>query len=237
MKAEVDKLDINKPVNVATKFSNFKTNVDNVDVGKLKTVFVDLKKLSYVWDNEVVENTKFNTLNTKVNKLDKKTPHVTALIHINQYNTDKQNLVKKFGDIDKKNKYKCFEYKISEFENKIPDTSSLVTTNVPNAKISKVENKIPDHAKYVTNQEFIKLTREMFAVRLKQANSVHKIDFDNKLIRSNRRFSWNNAKYLEDQKKLNSLIRTDYNFFLGWIYFTTNDGSQNTFVYQSTLIV
>ena len=110
-----------------------------------------------------------------------------------------------------------------------------MTTNVPNAKISKVENKIPDHAKYVTNQEFIKLTREMFAVRLKQANSVHKIDFDNKLIRSNRRFSWNNAKYLEDQKKLNSLIRTDYNFSLGWIYFITNDGSQNTFVYQSTL--
>ena len=65
-----------------------------------------------------------------------------------------------------------------------------MTTNVPNAKISKVENKIPDHAKYVTNQEFIKLTREMFATRLKQANSVHKTDFDNKLIRSNRRFSW-----------------------------------------------
>ena len=107
MKAEVDKLDVNKPVNVATKLSNFKTNVDIADVGKLKTVFVDLKKLSYVLDNEVVEKTKFNTLNTKVNKLDKKTPHVTALIHINQYNTDKQNLVKKIGDIDKKNKYKC----------------------------------------------------------------------------------------------------------------------------------
>ena len=195
MKAEVDKLDINKPVNVATKLSNFKTNVDNVDVGKLKTVFVDLKKLSYALDNKVVENTKFNTLNTKVNKLDKKTSHVFALIHINQYNTDKQNLVKKLEILIKKNKYKCvsgyncFEYKISEVENKIPDTSSLVTTNVPNAKISKVENKIPDHAKYVTNQEFIKLTREMFATRLKQANSVHKTDFDNKLIRSNRRFS------------------------------------------------
>ena len=102
MKAEVDKLDINKPVNVATKLSNFKTNVDNVDVGKLKTVFVDLKKLSYVLDNKVVENTKFNTLNTKVNKLDKKTSHVFALIHINQCNTDKQNLVKKLEILIKK---------------------------------------------------------------------------------------------------------------------------------------
>ena len=117
MKAEVDKLDINKPVNVATKLSNFKTNVDNVDVGKLKTVFVDLKKLSYVLDNKVVENTKFNTLNTKVNKLDKKTPHVTALIHINQYNTDKQNLFKKLEILIKKT-----------------NTSVLVTTTVLNTK-------------------------------------------------------------------------------------------------------
>ena len=35
--------------------------------------------------------------------------------------------------------------------------------------------------------------------------------------------------------KLNSLITNDYNFFLGRMYFTSNDGSQNTFVYQPTL--
>ena len=33
---------------------------------------MDLKKLSDVLDNEVVKNTKFNTLKTKVNNLDKK---------------------------------------------------------------------------------------------------------------------------------------------------------------------
>ena len=43
------------------------------------------------------------------------------------------------------------------------------------------------------------------------------------------------TKYLEVQKKLNSLITKDYNFFLGRIYFTSNDGSQNTFVYQPTI--
>ena len=32
--------------------------------------------------------------------------------------------------------------KISEVENKIPNTSNLVTTNVLNTKISEVENKI-----------------------------------------------------------------------------------------------
>ena len=42
-------------------------------------------------------------------------------------------------------------------------------------------------------------------------------------------------KYLEIQKKLNSLITKDYNFFLGRIYFTSNDESQNTFAYRPTL--
>ena len=37
------------------------------------------------------------------------------------------------------------------------------------------------------------------------------------------------------QKKLNSLITKDYNFFLGRIYFISNDGSQNIFVYQPRL--
>ena len=34
---------------------------------------------------------------------------------------------------------------------------------------------------------------------------------------------------------MNSLTTKDYNFFLGRMYFTSNDGSQNTFVYQPTL--
>ena len=57
-----------------------KTAVDDLDVGKLKTVPVD---------NEVVKNTKFNTLKTKVNSFKKKIPEATTLIHISQYNTDK----------------------------------------------------------------------------------------------------------------------------------------------------
>ena len=67
LKAEVDELDINKLINVPTNLSNLKTKVDDLDVGKLKTVPVDLKKLRDVVDNEVVKNTKFNTLKTKVN--------------------------------------------------------------------------------------------------------------------------------------------------------------------------
>ena len=72
-----------------------KTKVDYLDVGKLKTVLVDLKKLSDIVDNEVVKTTKFSTLKTKVNSLEKKIPDATTSIYINQYTTDKQNLEKK----------------------------------------------------------------------------------------------------------------------------------------------
>ena len=67
LQAEVDKLDINKLVNVPTSLNNLKTKVDNLDVGKLKTAPIDLKKLSDVVDNDVFKNKKFNTLNIKVN--------------------------------------------------------------------------------------------------------------------------------------------------------------------------
>ena len=44
LKAEVEKLDINKLVNFPTSLDNLKTKVDNLDFGRLKTIFVDLKK-------------------------------------------------------------------------------------------------------------------------------------------------------------------------------------------------
>ena len=43
LKAYVDKLDINK-TNVPTSLNNLKIKVDDLDVGKLKTVPVDWKK-------------------------------------------------------------------------------------------------------------------------------------------------------------------------------------------------
>ena len=61
----------------------------------MKTVPVDFKKLSDVVDTEVVKHTKFNTLKAKVSNLEKKITDATTLIHINQYNTDQQNLEKK----------------------------------------------------------------------------------------------------------------------------------------------
>ena len=118
MKAEVDKLDINKVTNVPTSLNKLKTIVDDLDAVKLKTVPVDLKNLSDVVDNEVVKKTKFNPIKTKVNSLEKNIPDTATLIHTNSLlfnvssiNTGKQNLGEKIGDVDKK----------------VPDLSGLVT--------------------------------------------------------------------------------------------------------------
>ena len=72
MKAEVDKLDNNKLINVRASLNNLKTKVNDLDFGKMKAVPVDLKKLSDAIDNEAVKNKKTNTLKTKVHNLDKK---------------------------------------------------------------------------------------------------------------------------------------------------------------------
>ena len=55
LKAEVDKLDINKLTNASINLNNLKTKVDDLDVGKLNPVPVDLKKLRDVLNNEVAE--------------------------------------------------------------------------------------------------------------------------------------------------------------------------------------
>ena len=113
-------------------------------------------------------------------------------IHINQYNTDKQNLHKNIGDIDKK-------------------IQIQVTTTILNTKISKVDEKVPYNSQYITTQEFNMLTAEKFAARLKQADLVNKTDFDNKLTSFNRRITSNKTKYLEVPKKINSVKTEDYN--------------------------
>ena len=53
-----------------------------------------------------------------------------------------------------------------------------------------------------------------------------KTDFDNKLTSFDKQITSIITKYLEVQRKLNSVITKEYNFFLGRIYFTCNDGSK-----------
>ena len=55
-----------------------------------------MRKLSDIVDNEIIKITKFNTLKTKVDNLDKKIPDTSTLVQINQYKkTDKKKLKEK----------------------------------------------------------------------------------------------------------------------------------------------
>ena len=78
LKAQVDKLNIAKLVNVPTSLNNLKTKVDDIEDGELKTVLIDLKKLNDVVDNEVVKITKLKTLKAKLINLNKKIPDASA---------------------------------------------------------------------------------------------------------------------------------------------------------------
>ena len=67
MRPEVERLDINKVVNVPTSLNKFKKkNVVDLDFDQLIIAPVDLTKLSDVVSKEVGINTKMNKLNMKI---------------------------------------------------------------------------------------------------------------------------------------------------------------------------
>ena len=61
LKSNVDKLDIDKLKNVPPYLSNLKNKVDKLDVDKLVPVPADLKKLSDVVKNDVSKKGEYNT--------------------------------------------------------------------------------------------------------------------------------------------------------------------------------
>ena len=74
LKAEVDKLDIDKLQSVANDLGNLKSKVDKLDIVKLRTIPVDLGKLSNVVKNDVAKNTEYNA---KIKNIEDKMPHIT----------------------------------------------------------------------------------------------------------------------------------------------------------------
>ena len=60
LKTEVDKLDIDKLKSLPNNLSNLKSKIDKLDIDKLTPVSVDLSKLSNVVKNEAVKKTEYN---------------------------------------------------------------------------------------------------------------------------------------------------------------------------------
>ena len=121
-----------------TNLAALKTEVDKIDTDKIKTVPDDLAKLSNVVKNDVVKNTDYNTLKSKVDGID-----TSAFVTRTKFTADTNAL----------------DDKIDKFEKKIPVLSDFVTTARFNHEkkllatktaLTTVENKIPDKSNLAT---------------------------------------------------------------------------------------
>ena len=88
-----------------SNLASLETEVDKIDADKLKTVPLDLAKLSNVIKNDVIKKTEYDQLVGKLNVIDNKN-----FVSKTKYEKDRSD----------------FEDKINKIEKKIPDISSLV---------------------------------------------------------------------------------------------------------------
>ena len=161
-----------------TNLAALKTEVDNIDTDKLKTVPNDLAKLSNVVKNDVVKKTGHNTLKNKVDAID-----TSGFVTRTKFTTDTNALDSKIDKIEKKipdisglatklsvtrliteqedytDKVKkkipdisglASKTELTAVENKIPDLSGLATASA----LTAVENKMPDITKLITKTDF-----------------------------------------------------------------------------------
>ena len=132
-----------------TNLAALKTEVDNIDTEKLKTVPHDLAKLSNVVKNGVVEKTEYNTLKNKIDAID-----TSGFVTRTKFTTDTNALDDKIDKIEKKipdisglatksNVTRVIteqEHNTDKVKKKIPDISGLASKT----ELTAVENKIPD---------------------------------------------------------------------------------------------
>ena len=107
-----------------------------------------------------------------------------------------------------------YNTKITELENKIPDTSNLATktalttleNKIPSVsnlvkkitKITNIENQLNNHNhdEYIYTSKFNTLATKFFKARLAQANLIRKTDFDAKLSSLNKTITKNKTGHL-----------------------------------------
>ena len=76
LKSNVDKLDIDKLKIIPINLRNLKSKTDKIDVDKLVPFPVDLSKLSNVVKNDIDKN---DVYNAKIKKIEDKIPDITKL--------------------------------------------------------------------------------------------------------------------------------------------------------------
>ena len=126
--------------------ASLKSDVDESDFHKLKTVPFDLSKLSSVVNNDVVKRTVYDKLVTKVNAIDTNEFVLKFNVTIINYFLKMKYLM--LVDLLKKKDYNT---KIIEIEGTTTSITDLATTTA----LSAVENKIPDVSNQVRKKQIM----------------------------------------------------------------------------------
>ena len=92
LKSDVDKLDIDKLKNVTSNLSHLKSKIDKLDVDKLVPVSFDLKKLSDLVKNDVIKK---DVYNAKIENIEDKIPNITNMATNTSLNAKEMKLEKK----------------------------------------------------------------------------------------------------------------------------------------------
>ena len=82
---------------VKSDLASLKAEIDKIDVDKLKTVLVDSSKLNNAVDNNFNQMTVYDKLAANVNAI-----HTNGYVLRSKYDTDKSDLEKEINDTDKK---------------------------------------------------------------------------------------------------------------------------------------
>ena len=117
-----------------SNLANLKTEFDELDIGKVVPIPVDLSKLSGVVKDDVVKKTVYNKLVAKIDNID-----TSNFVLKTECSTDKTELENKIPDTSGLVKKINYNTKITELENKIPDIRNLATKTA----LTAIENKIP----------------------------------------------------------------------------------------------
>ena len=154
-----------------TNLAALKTEVDKIDIDKLKTVPNDLAKLSNAVKNDVVKKTDFNAhdyvkktkfsadtnaLDDKIDKVDKKIPDFTNLATKSSVTILVRDLDDRIDKIDLSTLAKktslsnymltsTFNTKSTELENKLKDADIIAKSAV--TKANAIKNDLTDYAK------------------------------------------------------------------------------------------
>ena len=160
LKSDVDNLDIDKLKNLPNNLSNLKSKVDKLDADKQVPVPVDLSKLSNLVKNVAVKKDAYNA---KIKDIEDTIPDITNLATNTTLNTGINEFKNEILSITNLATNASLNARITEIKNEIPSITNLATT----AALAAVENKIPDHSKDIPTPEFNKLTAKKFTLRLK----------------------------------------------------------------------